>query len=127
MPDAGRHAGGATDRYGTVVREGTVYVEADLGHVEVGDVDEIVDLVGGPAWTIRYDEETRSRTDIDTSDEGLTVDVVDTLHAMTFGPTFIEALKAQPGESPFDDASAVSPRVGLFVGRLLENLEYGVR
>jgi len=127
MPDQGRRAGTPVDRYGTAVREGTVYVEADLGHVEVGDVEEIVELVGGPAWTITYDEETRARAEIDTSDEGLTVDVVDTLHAMTFGPTFVEALKAQPGESPFDDPSAVSPRVGLFVGRLLENLEYGVR
>ena len=46
---------------------------------------------------------------------------------MTVGPAFFEALKAQPGESPFADPDAVSPRLGLFVGRLLENLEHGVR
>jgi hypothetical protein len=115
------------DRYRTMVEGGTVYVEADLGRIEVGEVADIVELVGGPAWEIRYDEATRSRADIDTSDEGMVVDVVDTLHAMTFGPTFVKALNAQPAESPFDDPDAVSPRLGLFVGRLLENLENGVR
>lgn len=115
------------DRYGTIVEDGTVYVEADLGRIEVGAVDDIVELVGGPAWTIRYDAETRSRPDVDTSDEGLTIDVVDTINEMTFSSTFLDALKAQPGESPYAEPDAVSPRLGLFVGRLLENLEYGVR
>jgi hypothetical protein len=115
------------DRYGTIVEGGTVYVEADLGRIEVGDVEDILDLVGGPAWEITYDAETRSRPDVDTSDEGLTIDVVDTIHEMTFGPTFLRALKAQPAESPFAEPDAVSPRLGLFAGRLLENLEYGVR
>ena len=115
------------DRSGTIVEDGMVYVEADLGRIEVGTVDDIVELVGGPAWTIRYDEATRARSDVDTSDEGLTIDVVDTVNEMTFGPTFLQALRAQPGESPFPGADAVSPRLGLFVGRLLENLEYGVR
>lgn len=115
------------DRYGTIVEDGTVYVEADLGRIEVGDVDDILDLIGGPAWEIRYDERTRARADVDTSDEGMIVDVVDTIHAMTFGPAFFRALKAQPAESPFAEPDAVSPRLGLFVGRLLENLENGVR
>lgn len=115
------------DRYRTRVEGGTVYVEADLGRIEIGEVADIVELVGGPAWEIRYDPETRSRSDVDTSDEGMVIDVVDTIHAMSFGSKFVEALNAQPGESPFDDPDAVSPRLGLFVGRLLENLEYGVR
>lgn len=114
-------------RYGTSVDGGTVYVEADLGRVEVGEVEDILSLVGGAAWTIEYDEDQRARSDLDTSDEGLTVDVVDTIHAMTFDGEFIGALKAQPKEAPTDDTDAVSPRLGLFVGRLLENLEYGVR
>lgn len=115
------------ERYGTTVEGGTVYIEADIGRIAVGDVDDIIELVGGPAWEIRYDAETRARADVDTSDEGLLVDVVDTIHAMTVGPTFFRALKAQPGESPFAEPDAVSPRLGLFVGRLLENLENGVR
>jgi len=114
-------------RYGTVVEDGTVYVEADIGTIEVGSVDEIVEILGGPAWTIEYDDEDLERyPQLDTSDAGLTVDVVDSIHAMTFGPAFIETLKAQPLTVDAGDGT-MSPRLGLFVGRLIENLEYGVR
>lgn len=115
------------NRYGTVVEDGTVYVEADVGRIEVGTIDEIVDLVGGYSWTIEYSEEDRERyPHLDTSDEGLTVDVVDSIHAMTFGEEFVATLKAQPADID-TGAEGVSPRLGLFVGRLIENLEYGVR
>lgn len=113
-------------RYGTTVADGTVYVEREAGRLEVGDVDDVLDLVGGPAWTITYSEaEKRRHPELDTADEGITVDVVDTINAMTFGEAFVETLAAQPARP--SEAAAVSPRLGLFVGRLLENLEYGVR
>lgn len=113
-------------RYGTEIRDDTVYVENGEGLTEVGDVDDILAVVGGPAWTITYtDEEKRQHPEMDTSDEGLTVDVVDTIHAMTFGESFVKTLQAQPVEPISEDV--LSPRLGLFVGRLLENLEYGVR
>lgn len=112
-------------RYVTTVEDGTVYIEADVGRIEVGSVETIIDLVGGHSWTITYDDWERSHYDLDTSDEGLTVDVIDTIEAMTFDASFVETLKAQPGDAVGDDA--VTPRLGLFVGRLLENLEYGVR
>lgn len=114
------------NRYAVTVVDGTVVVEADIGIVEIGDLDTILDIVGGPSWTIEYAEEERERyPDLDTSDEGLTVDVTDTIETMTVGESFVETLKAQPTEAPGTDA--VSPRLGLFVGRLIENLEYGVR
>ena len=111
--------------YGTIVEDDTVYVEADGGRIAVGELDTIIELVGGPAWTIEYDESEKRRYDLDTADEGLTVDVVDTIYAMTFGEAFVETLRTQPGST--DDGEVVPPRLGLFVGRLLENLEYGVR
>ena len=112
-------------RYETYVDDGTVYVGRDGGHVEVGAVDDVVELVGGPAWTITYtDAEKERHPAMDTSDEGLTVDVVDVIHAMTHGEKFVETLAAHPTEPPTEDA--MSPRLGLFVGKLLENLENGV-
>jgi len=68
---------------------------------------------------------------MDTSDEGLTVDVVDMMHTMTFGERFVETMAAHPAEIPREDgqdeqSDAISPRMGLFVGKLLENLENGV-
>jgi hypothetical protein len=112
-------------RYATQVENGTVYVGTGDGRLEVGEVDAAIGIVGGPSWTIRYSEEYRRRhPDADTADEGLTVDVVDMAQAMTHSERFVETLAAQPAEPT--DGDDVSPRLGLFVGKLLENLENGV-
>lgn len=113
------------NRYQTYVEDGTIYVEREDGPLEVGCVDSAIEAVGGPSWTIRYSEELKERhPGMDTSDEGLTVDVVDMIHAMTHSDRFVETLAAQPTESVAEDD--ISPRLGLFVGKLLENLESGV-
>lgn len=112
-------------RYETVVEDGQIYVGTPNGRLDVGDVETAVDAVGGPSWTITYSEETRRQhPDLDTADEGLTVDVVDMMHTMTFGERFVETMAAHPAETPREDD--LSPRMGLFVGKLLENLENGV-
>jgi hypothetical protein len=117
-------SGGST-RYETVVEEGVVYVGSPDGRLEVGDVAAAVDAVGGPSWTIRYSAAEKERhPGVDTSDEGLTVDVVDMMHTMTFSERFVETMAAHPAEPPAEDD--LSPRMGLFVGKLLENLEHGV-
>lgn len=111
-------------RYDTFVEDGTIYVGTADGLLEVGAVEDAVETVGGPSWTIIYSDEQRERhPEIDTSDEGLTVDVVDMMQAMTHSEQFVETLAAQPAQSAEDD---VSPRLGLFVGKLLENLDSGV-
>ncbi|MFB6189394.1 MAG: hypothetical protein ABEI57_05890 [Halapricum sp.] len=114
-------------RYPTVVEDGTVYVGRDEDRLKIGPVEEIVDVVGGPAWTIRYTEAEKQRhPEMDTSDEGLTVDVVDMLQTMTHSERFVQTLSAHPAEVQTDDPDAIAPRMGLFVGKLLENLENGV-
>jgi len=113
-------------RYETFVEDGTVYVGIER-RLKIGSVDQIVTHVGGPAWTIRYtDEEKQRHPEMDTSDEGLTVDVVDMLQTMTHSERFVETLAAHPAEIETDDASSIPPRMGLFVGKLLENLENGL-
>ncbi|KOX92189.1 hypothetical protein [Haloarcula rubripromontorii] len=113
------------DRYETFVEDGTVYVGSDNGPLKVAPLDDIVAAAGGPAWTITYTEAEKERyTGMDTSDEGLVVDVVDMLHAMTHSQRFVDTLAAHPTAVPADDT--ISPRAGLFVGKLLENLEHGV-
>jgi len=112
-------------RYETVVEGEMVYVGAPDGRLKVGDVDTIIEAVGGPSWTITYSQETkRHHPELDTADEGLTVDVVDMMHTMTFGERFVETMAAHPTETPPEDD--LSPRMGLFVGKLLDNLENGV-
>ncbi|WP_254278670.1 hypothetical protein [Haloarcula marina] len=120
-------------RYDTFVEDGTVCVGSDDGPLEVAPLDDVVDAVGGPAWTIRYtDAERRRYPDMDTDDEGMVVDVVDMLNAMTHSQRFVETLAAHPTTVPETDTDTnterdtLSPRAGLFVGKLLENLENGV-
>jgi hypothetical protein len=112
-------------RYQTTVEDGTIYVGTDDGTLEVGEVEDALAAVGGPSWTISYAEEQKERhPEMDTSDEGLTVDVVDMMQAMTHSGRFVETLAAQPAEPTGGDE--ISPRLGLFVGKLLENLESGL-
>jgi len=112
-------------RYHTVVEDGTVYVGTESDRLEVAPLDAVLAAVGGPAWTITYSEaEKERRPGMDTSDEGLTVDVVDMLQTMTHGERFVETMAAYPAES--GDEEELSPRAGMFVGKLIENLENGV-
>jgi len=113
-------------RHETTVEDGTVYIETAEGRLEVGPVDRIIDAVGGHAWTIEYsDWEKEYYDDLDTSDEGLIVDVIDVMEAMTHGESFVETLRTHPTEST-GNKDGLSPRLGLFVGKLLENLETGL-
>lgn len=112
-------------RYETVIEDERIYVGSADGLIDVGDLDHALDVVGGPSWEITYSDELKERhPDLDTSDEGLIVDVVDIMNTMTHSRRFVETLAAQPSEPTDDDE--VSPRLGLFVGKLLENLESGV-
>lgn len=112
-------------RFDTFVENDTVYVGSDDGPIAVGPLDDIVTAVGGPAWTITYSEgHTERYPGMETDDEGLVVDVVDMLNAMTHSEQFVETLAAHPTTVPESDT--ISPRAGLFVGKLLENLETGV-
>jgi hypothetical protein len=112
-------------RYDTFVEDDTVYVGSDDGPIPIGPLVDIVETVGGPAWKITYTAaEKRRYPDMETDDEGLVVDVVDMLNAMTHSEQFVETLAAHPTTVP--EADTISPRAGLFVGKLLENLETGV-
>jgi hypothetical protein len=114
-------------RHETTVEDGTVYIDTAEDRLQVGDLETVVQTVGGHAWTIRYsDWEKDYYEDMDTSDEGLTVDVVDVMQAMTHGDSFVETLRAHPADADAGGEDATSPRLGLFVGKLLENLETGL-
>lgn len=108
-----------------VVDDGIVVIETTDGPIEVGELSEILELLGGPSWTITYSEwERRRYPDLDTADEGITLDVVDVINAMALDREFVDEIATLPAEPTA--AGAVSPRLGLFVGRLLENLANGL-
>lgn len=112
-------------RHIALVENGEVYIEADNDRIWVGELEVIVRVVGGPAWTITYSEAQKNQyPDLDTSDEGLTVDVVDMVHDMTVDASFVTSLQRLPA-TPGREGE-LSPRTGLFVGHLLGYLETGL-
>ena len=124
MDGRGRGVDGGV-RYGTHVEDGDIYVQTEDGPLRVGAVATAIEAVGGPAWTIDYSDWKREHyPNLDTSDEGLVVDVRDMLAAMEHDGAFVASLRALP-DRPRDE-DALSPRLGLFVGKLLENLQSGV-
>ncbi|MFW6436741.1 MAG: hypothetical protein ACOCYZ_03820 [Halococcoides sp.] len=116
-------------RHPTTVEDGTIYVGEGEDRLPVGDLDRVIEAVGGFSWTIRYTDAERERhPGMATDDAGLTVDVVDVMLAMTHSDRFRETLAAHPVELPESaPTSSIAPRTGLFVGKLLENLENGMR
>lgn len=112
-------------RFATVVEEGRIRVQTRDGLLSVADLDAVIEAVGGPAWTIEYSDWHRERyPDLDTSDEGLTVDVRDMVETMEHDERFVTTLGSMPSTSGPEEE--LSPRAGLFVGKLLENLQSGV-
>jgi hypothetical protein len=124
MSGGSRSNGHGGVRYGTRIEDGQVYVQTGAGPLRVGDVASAVEAAGGPAWTIEYSDWERERYDLDTSDEGLVVDVRDMLAAMEHDAGFVEHLRALPVDPR--DGDDLSPRMGLLVGKLLSNLQSGV-
>lgn len=116
-------------RHPTVVEDETIYVGEGDDRLLIGDLEAVIEAVGGFSWTITYTEAERERhPGMATDDAGLTVDVVDVMHAMTHSDRFRETLAAHPATLPERaPEESIPPRTGLFVGKLLENLENGMR
>ena len=112
-------------RFATLVEDGHVRVQTRDGLLSVAEFGAVIEAVGGPAWTIEYSDWHRERyPGLDTSDEGLTVDVRDMVEAMEHDERFVTTLEALPATPAAGEE--LSPRAGLFVGKLLENLQAGV-
>jgi hypothetical protein len=115
----------SVSRYRTRLQDGVVYIGGGKDALWVGELTDILALVGGPAWTITYSERQKHRyPDLDTADEGLTIDIVDFINDMQVEASFCDILARLPTQKQHQDG--VSPRTGLFTGRLLEELETGL-
>lgn len=112
-------------RHSIHLHDGSVFVGAASDSIWVGDIETILELVGGPAWTISYTTRQKQQyPDLDTADEGLTIDIVDFINGMSINETSREVLEKLPDEPCHE--SDVPPRTGLFIGWLLEELETGL-
>jgi len=81
-------------RYEPVVTDGILFLQLDGDRIEIGDLDDIVDAVGGEEYTISYSDEQRTVDWLVGTDEGdLTIDVRDTITTMDHHPDTVAALR----------------------------------
>lgn len=92
------------ERFQTRIDDGTLYVEDGEGWIEVGAMDDIVDLIGGETYTLEYDERQRAVSWLDTDDDGrLTFDVRETIDEISFDREFVTNLANTGLEAGPDD------------------------
>lgn len=112
-----------TQRYDTSIEDGTIYVEADLGRVEIGPVSDIIQRFGD-TYVIEYDDWEKERYDVSFADEGIEMDVRQTIESMTHSERIVKLLKEKPlnhDESTFDG----SLRMAMFFGMVNDALQNG--
>lgn len=118
-----------TDRYGTEIEDGTIYVEADVGRIEIGPVETAIDF-HGETYTKTYSEWEKDHyaDEITFEDEGMQIDVRATIEAMTHDQQFMEWLADTPNDNELENEDRTySSRMALFLGALGENLRNGVQ
>jgi hypothetical protein len=82
-------------RFESKIEDGTLYVEGTEGWIEVGTVEDVVELVGGETYALEYDDYGQAADWLDTDEEGvLTFDVVETVEGLSFQEDFVEQLAA---------------------------------
>lgn len=101
------------ERHETKIMDGTLYIESDKEWLEIGDIEDICELVGGETYTIEYNDRQRTQSWLDTDEEGqLTFDVRETLARMDYDDEFF-GIMAQTSHSETNE-DEYSNRTTLF-------------
>jgi hypothetical protein len=88
------------ERYTTVIENGILSLESGEDRLGVGEMDVIVDLIGGETYTISYDSKYSQNVDwLDLEDDGTySFAVRETIGDMDFPETFVSELAAREAE-----------------------------
>lgn len=96
------------ERYGTVIEDGILSLESGEDRLVIGEIDHIVDLIGGETYTISYDSDYSQTVDwLDLEDDNtLSFDVRETIDDVDFPEPFVSELAAREAEEyPTERAS----------------------
>lgn len=80
-------------RYEPEVVDGTLLLVAGDDRVEVGDLDDVVDAMGGDTYSIEYDEKQRTQPWLQTDDGRLDIDVQEAVTKLPFTPEQVAELR----------------------------------
>ena len=115
-----------TKRYETHIEDGTVYVDADIGRVEVGSYEDLIKRFG-EEYEIEYRDWEKERYDVSFADEGVTVKLRETVEAMTHSEDAVQWLREKSTEAKSDGFFDGGRRMALFAGFVSEALDNGPR
>jgi len=115
-----------TKRYETHIEDGTVYVDADIGRVEVGSYEDLIKRFG-EEYEIEYRDWEKERYDVSFADEGMTVKLRQTVEAMTHSEDAVQWLREKSTEAQHNGFFDGGRRMALFAGFVSEALDNGPR
>lgn len=99
------------DRHDVKREDGRIWLEDDEW-IEVGKVEDIVALAGGPTYTVEYDDAEATAAWLSLDDQQvLKFDVVETLVTMDFPAEFASTIAAVP----IDEGEKYPRRTEVFV------------
>lgn len=101
---------GIVKRYETDVRDGVLYLEAPTDRtadgdewLEIGELDDVVDLIGGEEYVLEYTDRQSAVGWLDTDENGrLTFDVRETIQTTDFDDEFVDVVAGTPAEESTD-------------------------
>jgi hypothetical protein len=120
------NAPNVTERYETHIEDGIVYVDADIGRVEVGPFQDLINRFG-EQYEIEYRDWEKERYDVSFADEGMTIDLRETVKAMTHSEDTVQWLREKSTEAKPDSFFDGGRRMALFSGFVSEALDNGPR
>ncbi|MFP8953511.1 hypothetical protein ACLI4Z_11125 [Natrialbaceae archaeon A-arb3/5] len=106
-------------QYEPRIEDGTLYLDDEGHRLEVGPVDDIVELVGGETYTLEYDDRQSAAAWLDTDDDNrITFDVRDVVGEMTHTSAFVTNLENCPVDETTTEGHP--KRTALFVDLLTD-------
>ncbi|RJT07175.1 hypothetical protein [Halococcus sp. IIIV-5B] len=112
----------STTRYESRIKDGVFYVQSDNSWLEVGSVDNIVELLGGETYTLEYTNMEASAAWLKTTkDNTIEVNIRDVLKSMSYQGDFVTNLKNCPLN---EDSTTEHPkRTELYASLMIEILD----
>jgi len=113
-------------RYETHIEDDTVYVDADIGRIEVGPYGDLINRFG-EEYEIEYRDWEKERYDVSFADEGMTIQLREIVEAMTHSEDTVQWLREKSTEANPDGFFDGGQRMALFAGFVSEALDNGPR
>lgn len=114
-------------RYQTIIKDETIYIDVDVGELEIGPIEDLVEF-HGETHTVEYNDWEKERYSEDNfADEGLQTPVREAVEQMTHSRGVVDYLKSKPLEESDDGNTGITRRMLCFAGMVRENLDNGIR